>query len=508
MAGSKPKSARPVGNSGKGQRPANGEISHGARAIASDVLNRCDPKRNYAAPILDELLKHTARKQRATDLVFGTLRNHSAIDTVVVAFSSRPVERIQAKLLNIIRIAVYELIYSPKTPQYSIVNEAVENAKTLTGAPAKREPNKQTGFVNAVLREITRNITNRQTRLTKANEKAALPQTLATGCAFVRDFLPDPKAAPADYLSTAFSLPEWLITDWLGEFGFEKTRQICFASNRRPGIYIRPNTLKTTTQELAEKFHQADIDCEIVPPDTQQASKIQHRLSAVASAKAEELGMIKIKSPRAIMQLPGFAEGLFVVQDISASQAVRILDPQPGWKILDLCAAPGVKTTQLAEVTGDAAVIVATDIDGERLKLVEENITRLGIKSVSVVTYENLEEVLADTVPFDAILLDVPCSNTGVLAKRIEARYRIKPQAIKQLAKVQSELLSTAAQMVKPNGKICYSTCSIQKAENSEVIACFLQQNRTFKLESEKLTLPSAEEFGRDGGYVAIITRG
>jgi len=450
-----------------------------ARDIAIEVLNRFDPKLNYAGAILDEILNQTSEKQRATDLVFGTLRNRYAIDTVITAFSNRPVERITGNLLNIIRVAVFELIYSPATPEYSIVNEAVEIVKS-TGK------NKQIGFVNAVLRQITRHIADRQIQLNQANLKRTLPQSPTTGCQFDTCFLPDLAAQPADYFSTAFSLPKWLITDWLSEFGTEHTQQICFASNRRPGIYIRPNTLKTTIQELAEKLSQAGIDATI----------------------ERETEMIKLRSPRAITELPGFAEGLFTVQDITASQAVRLLQPQPNWKIFDLCAAPGTKTTQLAESTGDSAIIIATDIDISRLKMVKENTSRLGIKSVSVIAYEQLEHQAVETGPFDAVLLDVPCSNTGVLAKRIETRYRLNPKAIEQLTRTQMELLHKAVRLgVKPNGKICYSTCSIQTAENNRLIKKFLQKHSDFTLESEQLILPSVNEFDRDGGYVAIITK-
>ncbi|GAH41673.1 unnamed protein product, partial [marine sediment metagenome] len=311
-----------------------------------------------------------------------------------------------------------------------------------------------------------------------------LPQTLLTGCKFDSDILPDPKVTPADYLSTAFSLPKWLVSDWLGEFGPEKTRQICFASNRRPGIYVRPNKLKTTTQEIAERFRQAEVDFDVLPDES----------------------MIRIKAARAVTDLPGFAKGLFTIQDMTASRAVGILKPQPGWTILDLCAAPGTKTTQLAELTGDSAKIIATDIDDERLEMVKDNIARLGINSVNVVAYENLKKVAAQIGPFDAVLLDVPCSNTGVLARRIEARYRIKPKTITELAKIQCELLETAAAMIKPQGKICYSTCSIQRAENSQLVRRFLQ-NHDFELESEVLILPSAKGFDHDGGYAAIISR-
>jgi len=452
-----------------------------ARTVAMMTLNQCDAvsKRDevYAGPILNKLLEQTDEKQRATDLVFGTIRNRAAIDMIIARLGDCPAERIPTELLNIIRIGAYELIYSPTTPEYSIVNEAVENAKAVGGK-------KQTGFVNALLRQISRHIKNREISLPESDAKKTLPQTPLTGCEFDSDILPDPKVSRADYFSTAFSLPKWLVNDWLGEFGKEKTRQICFASNRRPSTYVRPNKLKTTTKELAERFRQADVDFDILPDES----------------------MIRIKAGGAVAELPGFAEGLFTIQDTTAAQAVRSLEPQPDWTILDLCAAPGVKTTQLAELTGDSARIIATDISNQRLGMLRENIARLGINSVSVVAYEGLEKVAAQFGPFDCVLLDVPCSNTGVLARRIEARYRIRPGTITEMAKTQAELLETVAAMIRPQGKICYSTCSIQKEENGWLIGEFLRKNRDFKLESEVLTLPTAEGFDCDGGYVTLIT--
>ena len=449
-----------------------------ARSIAIAVLNRFDPKKDYAGLILNELLQQTSEKQRATDLVFGTIRNRSAIDMVTAKLADCPTERMPAKLLNTLRIATYELFYCPQTHEYAIVNEAVENAKPIAGK-------KQVGFVNAVLRQVTRHITNRQIALSQADAKRTLPQTPLAGCEFDTDILPEPATSPADYFSIAFSLPKWLISDWLTELGPEKTKQVCFASNRRPSIYIRPNILKTTTQKLAEKFHQAEIDFEI---------------------SADE-SMLKLKSAQAVSKLPGFAEGFFSVQDIAASRPVKMLKPCKDWKILDLCAAPGVKTTQLAELTADKAKIIATDIDSRRLEKVKENTARLGINSVKIVAYQELEQKAAEIGLFDAVLLDVPCSNTAVLSKRPEARYRTEPGIITKLTKTQDGLLDTAAAMIKPKGKICYSTCSIQQCENSRLVRAFLQKNN-FKLESESLTLPSAENFDHDGGYVAIISAG
>jgi len=442
-------------------------------------LNRCDPERNYAGPVLDNLLGKTEQRQRATDLVFGTLRNRRAVDTVIATFSGRPVQRISPHLLNIIRVGVYELIYAPATEEYAIVNEAVERTKAVAGK-------KQSGFVNAVLRQVLRHISNRNVPLERGGAQRTLPQTLADGCEFDTDFLPDRETSPDGYLSVVFSLPGWLVTDWLAEFGQERTRQICAASNRRPSIYIRPNLLRTAPQELAEKLTAADVETEIV-----------------------EGTMIRLKSPRAVGSLPGFAEGEFTVQDITASQPVRLLNPQPDWKILDLCAAPGVKTTQLAELTADSAGIFATDMDPRRLERVNENVTRLSIRSVHTVPYEEIlnSKFQIPNSKFDAVLLDVPCSNTGVLAKRIEARYRVSPKAVQKLAKIQGELLRTAAEMVKPQGRLCYSTCSIQSEENSGLVSDFLWETGAFELESERLFLPSAEGFDCDGGYTAILVR-
>jgi 16S rRNA (cytosine967-C5)-methyltransferase len=268
----------------------------------------------------------------------------------------------------------------------------------------------------------------------------------------------------------------------------ELAQRICFASNRKPGIYLKPNGLKTTTKNLTEKFKQVCIEYEIIDNNPE------------SNTDSYESSMIKIKSPSSITELPGFSEGLFTVQDITASRVVRMLRPQSYWTILDLCAAPGVKATQLAEFTGDSAKIVATDIDSERLKKVKENITRLDIKSVEVVPYDRIP-----TSKFDCVLLDVPCSNTGVLARRVETRYRITQNVVKKLTKTQQGLLNTAASMLKPNGIICYSTCSIQKEENNNLIRDFLEENPNFTLYFEKLTLQTAQQFDCDGGYMAIL---
>jgi len=450
-----------------------------ARAIAAEVLREFASTRDYAGPILDRLLDQTEEKQRATDLVYGTLRNLNALDTVIAKLSGRQTERIDPPLLSILRIGVYELVYSPATPVYSIVNEAVSNVENAGGK-------KQTGFVNAVLRQIERHITDRQIDLAQADPRRTLVQTPQSGCQFDTDLLPDPTTSLQAYLSACFSLPSWLVGEWLEQFGSDQTRQVCLACNRRPSLYIRANPLRTTARDLLARFEQAGVHAELAIP------------GGIAP------DMIRIVGPHAVTQLPGFAEGLFTVQDLSAAQAVRILAPQPGWSILDLCSAPGTKTTQLAEATRDSAAILATDINPERLDRVRENIARLGLTSVTIIPYAQLEQ--GQSGPFDAILLDAPCSNTGVLARRVEARFRLRRKAVQEIAATQKALLAKAAGLVRPGGRICYSTCSLQRQENQDVRA-FLLESRQFELVHEELVLPSAESYDHDGAYVALLTR-
>jgi 16S rRNA (cytosine967-C5)-methyltransferase len=476
--------------------------SRPARAIAAQVLREFESTRDYAGPILDRLLDQTEEKQRATDLVYGTLRNLNALDAVIAKLSGRQTARIDPPLLSILRIGIYELVYSPATPVYSIVNEAVRNVEDSGGK-------KQTGFVNAVLRQIERHITNRQVDLAHANPRRTLVQTPPSGCQFDTDLLPDPATSLQTYLSTCFSLPSWLIGEWLEQFGPDQTRQICLACNRRPSLYVRVNPLRTTAKDLLVRFEQAGVHAELVVcsdavrryPDMPLGA---HHKPAVPDDTIETPDMVRIVGPHAVTQLPGFAEGLFTVQDLSAAQAARILDPQPGWSILDLCSAPGTKTTQLAEAAQDSARILATDINPERLDRVRENIARLGLTSVTIVPYAQLEQRQGDS--FDAILLDAPCSNTGVLARRVEARYRLRRKAVQELAATQKGLLAKAAGLVKQGGRICYSTCSIQRQENQDVRE-FLMESNQFELVCEELLLPSAEPFDHDGAYVALLMR-
>lgn len=466
------------------------ESNNSARLVAAEVLNRYyrAQKRkdtasrshpDYASTILNDLLNQTTQRQRSTDLVMGTMRHRSSIDLVLSSVAQTPAKRIASNLINYIRIAVYELIYCPQTPDYSIINEACENTKKQGGK-------KQVGFVNAVLRKISSQIISRCDALAEKNIRQALPQNIFIGCLFAKCFLADPDNQPADYLSAAYSIPRFLIIDWLDQFGFEKTKQICAASNRKAGIYLRPNIIKTNTYELAELLTRAGLNVDITEDDR----------------------MIKVQSPGNIVLLPGFAEGLFSVQDHTASLPAIAAKPQTKTKILDMCAAPGTKTIQLAELTVDKADISATDIDANRLYKLNESINRLGLNSITLIHHEKICRLQGKSRLFDLILLDVPCSNTGVLTKRPEVRLRLNEKAIARLTFTQDELLMKASHLLKPKGRICYSTCSVLKDENQSRIKKFLSQNPNYELTEEKLTLPCDDQFDHDGGYYAIIQKG
>ena len=449
------------------------------RQIAMGVLNRFNLRNgNNIRELLEKDIQKTSKPAQATDICFGVIKNCLIIDKIISQLSEVPKERISRKVLNILRIAVYELIFTSIDAEYAIVNEAVKLTRFVSGE-------RSVGFVNAVLRKTCRSIADRNAVLKNSDIKKTVPKTALLGCELTFDILPDPKVEQAGFLSTAFSLPAWLIQQWLNDFGYEKTSLICFASNRRSSIYLRPNTLKISAEELLKKLKAENINCELIT----------------------SADMIILKSPGRISALPGFREGLFSVQDITASTTVRTLAPEKGQTILDLCSAPGGKTTQIAEITNDAATIIATDINNDRLKKVTQNYDRLGINSVKIMNYDKIDSILSKIGNIDAVLLDVPCSNTGVLAKRCEARYRITQKKIEDLTKIQIQLLKKTAPIIKDAGKICYSTCSILKQENSQLIKRFLETKTDFVLEEENLILPSAQKPDRDGGYTAILIK-
>ena len=456
------------------------------RSAAWQVLTHFRPEKQNSAELIDKFGSDIQNRAGLVDIALGTIRNLTFIDILIEKISDRKIKRINTNALNCIRIAAYELVFTNQA-DYAIVNEAVE----LSCETASK---KAAGFVNAVLRNICRAIKNKSADLKTAPPEKTLPLNHKTGCEFNIEILPDAKKQRIEYLNLAFSLPIWLVEQLLAQLGYEKTLGVCFASNRKPSVYARPNKLKTTAEKLRETLKAENIDC--APCHCERSEAISNTSD-----------MLKINNPGSLADLNAFKQGIFVIQDLTASSVMPFLNPQTGWKIFDLCAAPGTKTTQLAELTADKAAIIASDIDAARLARLTENINRLGITSIEIRNYKTLIDDQSCFSTADAVIVDVPCSNTGVLAKRVEARYRLTRNMLDSIERVQLQILRTAARFVKPGGKICYSTCSILNQENRNVVDMFLKDNPQFSFEQEKLTLPSAEDFDHDGGYVATLLK-
>ncbi|MCD4830623.1 MAG: class I SAM-dependent methyltransferase [Anaerohalosphaeraceae bacterium] len=447
------------------------------RRIATSVLDRFDPAKKNIAELIDQYTGKSERRRQVIDVVLGVVRNRLLIDRIIETISDRNIDKISRPILNIIRIGIYEIVFSSSQADYAIVNEAVN----LASCTAK----KASGFVNALLRNTARAIENKSVDFVESDKAKTVPISTASGCQFKLDILPEPETAPAEYLSCAFSLPLWLIRRWLDEFGFERTIGICFGCNRRPSIYARANTLKISAEKLCDELLTEGVDCSLT----------------------SEPNVIRLGSPGNISALAGFKRGLFMIQDITAGKAVKLLAPAPGESVLDICAAPGTKTIQIAQLIGDNGRVIATDINSQRLKKVSQSVSRLSITSVQTVNYDKLPAIASELGLFDSILIDAPCSNTGVMAKRPEVRYRINEKDLKSICKIQTELLSSVVALLKPQGKICYSTCSIIADENGDIIKAFLNQHSDFHLLSERIILPNASQEDCDGGYAAVVCR-
>ncbi len=448
-----------------------------ARQVAVEALTRFDRDQADLQQRLHDLLNRTDQRAQATDLVYGVVRNRILLDHVLLQIGEIDPRRVPRRLMNLLRVGAYEWIYAPQTAEYAIVDEAAR----LSGLGGGR---KQVGFVNAVLRNLGRAIESRSVPRESADPCRCIPQSPSTGCLFQLPVLPDPMEKSAEYYSLAFSLPLWIVQEWIAEHRIEITRKMCLGSNRRPGVFLQPNPLKTTPQALLDRLIQFGFDCRMT---------------------SEE--QIQLHPGHRVNDLPGFLEGWFHVLDPSSRMPVKILDPEPGETILDLCAAPGGKTALMAEQMQNRGTIYATDADPQRLALVRENCQRLGVEIVKI--YSEPSD-LPKGILFDAVLADVPCSNSGVMARRCEVRYRITPQALENLTSTQFAILEKAAAKVRPGGRIVYSTCSILTEENHRLIERFLDHHPDFSLARDLLTLPHPESIGTeesDGGFAALLIR-
>jgi 16S rRNA (cytosine967-C5)-methyltransferase len=363
---------------------------------------------------------------------------------------------------------LYQMFWLDRIPDHAAVNETVELARQLGFGP-------QAGFVNAVLRAYGREQDQTRTLLKELKSKEP----------------------PLGY-----SHPDWLYQRWLDRWGAEKALRLMEWNNRPPPTYARVNGLKTDATGLAARWNAEGV-----------------KFAAGRWDWVEEGAIFRLESHPSLASLVSFQDGLFYIQDPSTLLAVSELGPQPGETVLDLCAAPGGKTSLIAQRMRNNGTIVAVDLDEDRLKLVRENCERLGVTNVTLSKSEirnpksegssKSEMGAAHSAlvgwKFDRILIDAPCSNTGVMRRRVDLRWRVRPEEIQRLRATQLELLRQAAPQLKPGGTLVYSTCSLEPEENDSVIEEFLSANPDFKLARRRELLPFADDV--DGAFVVTMTR-
>ena len=444
------------------------------RIFAFAVLQEFDRSERFIQDIMADLDgRHSlssADRSLALDVSAGVVRRGRTLDVVIQSRITRPRHKVEPDLWRVLRIGAYQLLFS-RTPDHAAVDSTVGLCRLI-------DRPRWTGFVNGVLRGIGRLLSDEP-----ATEPS--PFTLPTSAGQWRSLneaiLPDPRFERTDYFADAFSLPQALTERWTSRLTETELIAACFHSIDPPEITLRINSMRANRDAV-----------------------LQSLLDAGCKASAGRIdGSIHLEQSPRLETLPGYAEGLWSVQDEAAMSASLLLAPQAGESILDLCAAPGGKTTHLAELSNDKAIIVACDVANGRLQRVRDNAARLQLTSIQPMVIPKDGRDLP-TGPFDAVLVDVPCSNTGVLNRRPEARWRFDINGLNELVVLQTRLLLQACELVRPGGRVVYSTCSMEPEENRGVVDALLQARQDFRLDRENQHRPGLPV---DGAYQALVIR-
>jgi len=405
------------------------------RAICLDILDRVKGADVYPDRLLTDSFKryrYLTSLDRAflTELTYGVFRWRGRLDWVIRHFSKIPFEKIEPGTLNILRLGLYQILFLSRTPSSAAVNESVELAKRIRGKGGA-------GFVNAVLRSTLRQ-----------KDEIRYP-----------DFGQDPTL----HLSVAQSHPLWLVQRWAKELGVEETLRICKFNNQISPLTLRTNTLKINRADLIEKLREKE-------------------LKPLPSTFSKE--GILLQDPPPTAELSFLREGLYIIQDEASQLVTSILDPKPGERILDACAAPGGKTTHTAQTMEDRGEIYALDLNKGKLDWIEEMCQRLGIRIVKTVRGDAAASLpVSEGVVFDRVLADVPCSGFGTLRKNPDLKWRRGEKDIKRLSGLQLSILGNVSAYVKEGGVLVYSTCTVFHEENEDVVERFLNEHPEFELE-------------------------
>ncbi len=424
------------------------------RRMALQILGAVDRQQRTLDAILEDFRqRHPLARQRDRALlqaiVFGVLRWRGRLDFVIGTFSRTPLDKIQPDILNILRIALFQVMFMDRIPVSAAVNTAVELAKPLA-------PKWIVRFVNAVLRKAA-----------AGHEKIVYP-VLAK----------DPVAA----LAAAKSFAPWMVRRWLDRFGIDETVALCEAVNTIPPVTLRANTLKIKRTQLLRKL--AD--------DGQPAQP--------AALAPDGLLLSRLQKP--IEELEAFVQGLLQVQDEAAQLVTILLDPQPGETVLDACAGLGGKTAHMAQSMRNSGTITALDVNAAKLKLLAAEMNRLGVSIVRPHTLDLSGGRWPDRFgPYDRILLDAPCSGLGVLRRNPDAKWLVDEDMLAGYGRRQAEFLDRLALKVKPGGVLVYAVCSSEPEEGAAVVTAFLEKHRNYRLENaaDHVPHPAGSPLVRDG---------
>jgi 16S rRNA (cytosine967-C5)-methyltransferase len=401
-----------------------------------------------------------------TELVNGIVRRKRTLDAIIDRLAKQPAHRQPPNLRHLLRLGLYQLRYLDRIPDSAAVNTTVDLAKSndLAGL---------SGVVNGILRQYIR-LQNEQQE--------------------VLDLPVDPVAR----LGILYSFPDWQVAQWIAELGEIETEQLCQAFNRVPTIDLRVNSLKFDS---------------ILGLETPQIARLQDRrdrlieifdTAGIAAVPIPDVpqGLRFVGNVGAISQLPGYPEGWWTIQDSSAQLVTHLLDPQPDEVIIDACAAPGGKTTHIAELMGNTGTIFALDKTASRLKKLQQNLDRLQLQTVKILTGDScgFPELINTAV---RVLLDAPCSGLGTLHRRADARWQKTPDQIQELALLQAKLLANTATWVKPGGVLVYATCTVCSIENEDVIEPFLRTHPDWKIERPAADFPLAH-LASDPGWIKV----
>ncbi len=403
-----------------------------ARVEALRILCRVEEDRAFADLALEAALERAKLPARdralTTELVYGTLRWQRRLDWILAPHSRRRLDRLDPWVWNLLRLTAYQLQFLDKVPAWAATNEAVALAKRH--AQGEAAP-----FVNAVLRSLTRG-------------GGALPP------------LPDD---PLEGAATRLAFPSWLARRWADRLGFDEAEKLMVALAERPPATVRVNTLKCSLEALVERLAR------------------EEEVTARPTAYAPD--GLELKAPGPAFKFKAFEEGWFAIQDEASILIGHLLAPRPGETVADVCAAPGTKTTHLAQLMENRGRVIAMDRHAARLKLVAKAAARLGIRIVEA--HGGSAEALAPKFRgrCDRVLVDAPCSNLGVLRRHPDVKWRATEAQLKSLAATQRQILEAAATMVKPGGVLVYATCSLEPEENEEVVLPFLAARPEWQLD-------------------------